>query len=181
MDLGSCGFNNAWVWVTKNMDVNMTPWAVQVLDPGQVKGWHASWNGYWDISRKPEGAFMKSVISFGLTLALFAASHAAQADEIVAQTTDATAGGALGLSTGVMLGGAAGGPLGALVGAGVGLFMGKGVQAASGLEERAYVVRDNSGAERVVRSPNATFAVGQQVGRQGARLRAIDNSDMPQG
>lgn len=124
---------------------------------------------------------MKSVISFGLTLALFAASHAAQADEIVAQTTDATAGGALGLSTGVMLGGAAGGPLGALVGAGVGLFMGKGVQAASGLEERAYVVRDNSGAERVVRSPNATFAVGQQVGRQGARLRAIDNSSMPQG
>lgn len=115
---------------------------------------------------------MKSIITLALTLALTAGGHLALADEIVDETTDTTAGGALGVSTGLMLGGAAGGPLGALVGAGVGLFVGQGLQTASGLEERAYAVRDANGAERVVRSPGAEFAIGQQVERRGARLQA---------
>ncbi|EZQ19622.1 hypothetical protein [Halopseudomonas bauzanensis] len=122
---------------------------------------------------------MKSLITFGLTLALTAAASLAAADEIVGETTDTTAGGALGVSTGVMLGGAAGGPLGALVGAGVGLFVGKGIQTASGLEERAYAVRDTAGAVREVRSPAAQFAVGQRVERRGARLQAVNLSETP--
>lgn len=122
---------------------------------------------------------MKSMITFGLTLALSVAGNLALADEIVAEASDTTAGGALGVSTGGMLGGAAGGPLGALVGAGVGLFVGKGIQTASGLEERAYEVRDAKGELRVVRSPTAQFAIGQQVERQGARLQAARLSNTP--
>ena len=120
---------------------------------------------------------MKSMLALGLTLALTltAAGNLALADEIVAQTTDTTAGGAFGVGTGVMLGGAAGGPLGALVGAGVGLFIGKGLQTASGLEERAYEVRDSAGENAVVRSPTAEFSIGQQVRRRGNRLHAAND------
>lgn len=119
---------------------------------------------------------MKSMLALGLTLALTAAGNLAIADEIVAETTDTTAGGAFGVGTGVMLGGAAGGPLGALVGAGLGLFVGKGLQAASGLEERAYEVRGAEGESAVVRSPTAEFAIGQQVERRGSRLHATNTA-----
>lgn len=97
-----------------------------------------------------------------------------QADEVVSETSDTTAGGAVGVLTGVMVGGAAGGPIGALVGAGVGLFAGKGVQEGSGLEGRAYVVRNEKGEEKVVRSPNSEFEAGEKVVIEGGRLHAPD-------
>nr|WP_090276489.1 hypothetical protein [Halopseudomonas litoralis] len=117
------------------------------------------------------------MIAFSLTLVLTAAGNAARADEIVAETTDTTAGGALGVGTGVMLGGAAGGPLGALVGAGIGLLVGKGLQSAGGLEERAYEVRGTDGENAVVRSPTTEFAIGQQVERRGSQLHAANTSE----
>ena len=114
---------------------------------------------------------MKSIVIMGLTLSLAALSMSTLADEVIAETTDSTAGGALGATTGVMIG-AIGGPLGALVGGGVGLLLGKGMQQAAGLEERAYAVRTASGETQVVRSPSAEFAIGQQVERRGNRLQA---------
>ena len=73
----------------------------------------------------------------------------------------------------MLVGGAAGGPIGALVGAGIGLLGGREVQEASGLEERAYTVRSNTGEEQVVRSPHDEFAISQQVDVKGRRLHAI--------
>ncbi len=83
---------------------------------------------------------------------------------------DTTAGASFGVGTGVLVGGAAGGPLGALVGAGIGFFAGSEVQKASGLEERAYKVRNSAGEEQTVRSPRQEFAIGQQVDVSGRRL-----------
>lgn len=114
---------------------------------------------------------MKHIVIIGLALSLTALSTSTLAGEVIAETTDRTAGGALGATTGVMIG-AIGGPLGALVGGGVGLLLGKGVQQAAGLEERAYTVRTDAGETQVVRSPNAEFAIGQQVERRGNRLQA---------
>ncbi|AWM95183.1 hypothetical protein DJ564_17540 [Pseudomonas sp. 31-12] len=96
----------------------------------------------------------------------------ASADEVLSQADDTTAGAAFGAGTGVLIGGAAGGPLGALIGAGLGLLGGREVQKATGLEERAYTVRSNTGEERVVRSPREEFAIGQQVDVRGRRLHA---------
>ncbi|KAA0952970.1 hypothetical protein FQ185_29775 [Pseudomonas sp. ANT_H12B] len=98
---------------------------------------------------------------------------AVYADEILSQTGDTTAGAAFGVGTGVLVGGAAGGPFGAVVGAVIGLFAGSGVQKASGLEERAYKVRSDTGEEQVVRSPRQEFAIGQQVEVSGRRLHAV--------
>lgn len=107
-----------------------------------------------------------------LLVALSGAS--AMADEVVAEAADTTAGAGLGATTGVMLGGAAGGPLGALVGAGAGWLLGKTAQQASGLQERAYAVRNAEGQTHVVRSPKAEFNIGQQVERRGNRLYALE-------
>lgn len=113
-----------------------------------------------------------SVLAVSIGLSLFSAG-AVQADQVLSQTGDTTAGAAFGVGTGVLVGGAAGGPLGALVGAGIGLFVGSGVQKASGLEERAYKVRSSTGEERVVRSPREEFAIGQQVEVSGRRLHPV--------
>ena len=109
-------------------------------------------------------------VSFGFS---FLSVLTAQADEVVSQTGDATAGAAFGAGTGVLVGGAVGGPLGALVGAGIGLFAGSEVQKAGGLEERAYRVRNGAGEEQTVRSPRKEFAIGQQVEVSGRRLHEI--------
>lgn len=96
-----------------------------------------------------------------------------RAEEVVSQTGDTTAGAAFGAGTGVLIGGAAGGPLGALVGAGIGLLGGREIQKASGLEDRAYKVRNNAGEEQIVRSPTEEFAIGQQVEVKGRRLHSV--------
>lgn len=113
-----------------------------------------------------------NALAFSIGLGLFGAG-AAQADEVLAQTGDNTVGEGLGAGTGMLVGGAAGGPIGALIGAGVGLLVGHSVQTASGLEQHAYKVRSSTGEEHVVRSPNQTFAVGQQVEISGIRLHAV--------
>ncbi len=111
------------------------------------------------------------ILSIGL--GLFGA-NAVQADEVLAQTGDTTAGAAFGAGTGMLVGGGLGGPIGALLGAGAGLLVGSSVQSASGLEERAYRVGSKTtGEEHIVRSPHAEFAIGQQVEVRGRRLHAI--------
>lgn len=122
----------------------------------------------------PFGGSMKnlSVLTVIVGLSLFSAGTT-RADEVLSQTGDTTAGAAFGAGTGVLIGGAVGGPLGALIGAGLGLLGGREVQTASGLEERAYTVRSNTGEEQVVRSPREEFAIGQQVSVKGRRLHAV--------
>lgn len=94
----------------------------------------------------------------------------AQADEVVAQAEDNSVGGLAAGFTGFLLGGAAGGPVGALVGGSLGFLGGSSVQDASGLSQRAYVVKTASGEEMTLRSPNAQFQVGDRVIRRGGRL-----------
>jgi hypothetical protein len=97
-----------------------------------------------------------------------------QADQVVREVPDTTAGKGFGALTGMMVG-AAGGPVGALIGAGVGFFVGGSVQQAGGLTETAYEVKDAQGDVSTVRSPNARFEVGQQVTRKGPRVVAQDH------
>lgn len=115
---------------------------------------------------------MKSSNLIVLCLSLACASFSF-ADQVVRETTDNTAGAAVGSLSGLMLGGAAGGPVGALVGAGAGFFAGRAVQQETGLSEPAYEVENQAGEREVIRSPNARFALGQRVERQGIRIQAV--------
>lgn len=110
------------------------------------------------------------VLSFTLCALL---SPLCQADQVIREVPDTTAGKGYGALTGMMVG-AAGGPIGALIGAGAGFFAGSSVQEASGKTDTAYEVRDAHGDISTVRSPNARFEVGQQVSRKGARLVASE-------
>lgn len=99
-----------------------------------------------------------------------AVSHQAGADEVIREVPDTTAGRGVGVLTGVMAGGAAGGPVGALVGGAAGFFVGAEAQRAAGLSERGYEVAAENGAVYRVRSPQATFAAGDQVTHAGSRI-----------
>lgn len=112
------------------------------------------------------------VLTVSISISLFL-TGVAQADQVISQTGDTTAGGAFGAGTGVLIGGAAGGPLGALIGAGIGLLTGREVQKVGGMEERAYKVRSDTGEEQIVRSPREEFAIGQQVQVKGNRPHAV--------
>ncbi len=103
-------------------------------------------------------------------LVALAVSHQASADEVIRKVPDTTVGKSVGVLTGVMVGGAAGGPVGALAGGAAGFFMGSGAQNAAGLSERSYEVATENGTLYRVRSPKATFAVGDQVRRSGPRI-----------
>ena len=103
---------------------------------------------------------------------LFLASTLATADEVVTVQEDRAVGGGFGGLSGFMLGAAAGGPIGALVGAGVGYFAGQEVQEVAGLEHNLYVLRDEEGNTRRLRTSAKGFDVGQQVEHDGRRLAA---------
>ncbi|KII27504.1 hypothetical protein NL64_27390 [Pseudomonas fluorescens] len=115
---------------------------------------------------------MTRSIALGFTLCALL-TPLCQADQVIREVPDTTAGKGFGALTGMMAG-AAGGPIGALIGAGVGFFAGSSVQKALGKTETAYEVKDAQGEIRTVRSPNARFEIGQQVTRKGARLVASE-------
>ncbi|VVN40131.1 hypothetical protein PS662_05411 [Pseudomonas fluorescens] len=115
---------------------------------------------------------MTRSIALGFTLCALL-SPLCQADQIIREVPDTTAGKGFGALTGMMVG-AAGGPIGALVGAAGGFFAGSAVQTGIGKSETAYEVKNAHGEISTVRSPNATFEVGQQVTRQGVRLVASE-------
>ncbi|VVP76462.1 hypothetical protein PS914_01777 [Pseudomonas fluorescens] len=116
---------------------------------------------------------MTRSIPLGFMLCLLL-SPLCQADQVVREVPDTTAGKGFGALTGMMVG-AAGGPVGALIGAGAGFFVGGSVQHAAGLTQTAYEVKDAQGDISTVRSPNARFEVGQQVTRKGPRVVAQDH------
>ena len=102
-----------------------------------------------------------------LTFSLLALSNV-QADEIIGETEDRTAGQSAGGMTGMMVG-AIGGPIGALIGAGVGALVGSSGQEAANSGEHAHQVRTDSDTVKTVRSPNRRFAAGDQVETRGNR------------
>ena len=93
-----------------------------------------------------------------------------QAAEVVAEQEENSVGTGFGGLTGLMVGAAAGGPVGAVVGAAVGGWSGAQVQRASGQTGTAYVVRDEEGEERWIRSPHQRFERGQRVDLRQGRL-----------
>lgn len=115
---------------------------------------------------------MTRSIALGFTLCTLL-SPLCQADQIIREVPDTTAGKGFGALTGMMVG-AVGGPIGALVGAAGGFFAGSAVQVGIGKSETAYEVKNAQGEINTVRSPNASFEVGQQVTRKGARLVASE-------
>ena len=123
---------------------------------------------------------MKAIRTLVLTITL-AGSGALQADQIVAEVPDNTGGAVAGSLTGLLLGGAAGGPIGALVGAGAEFFAGGSVQQSAGLSGNGYLVQGDDGAQYQVRSPAAEFSVGQQVERDGIRVRAVEGAVLADG
>ena len=110
-------------------------------------------------------------VSFTLCALL---SSLCQADEVIREVPDTTAGKGFGALTGMMVG-AAGGPIGILIGAGAGFFAGSTVQEGIGKTEIAYEVKNANGETSTVRSPNERFEVGQQVKRMGSRLVASED------
>ena len=97
-------------------------------------------------------------------------SHQAGADEVIREVPDTAAGKGVGVLSGVMAGGATGGLVGALLGGAAGYFVGAEVQQAVGLSERGYDVTADNGEVYRVRSPKASFTVGDQVTRAGSRI-----------
>lgn len=100
------------------------------------------------------------------------AMQSVQAAEVVAEKEENSVGTGFGGLTGLMVGAAAGGPIGAVVGAVVGGWSGAQVQSASGNTGTAYMVRDDEGEERWIRSPNRRFEPGQQVDLNQGRIVA---------
>lgn len=112
---------------------------------------------------------MKASPILALTLTLLATPFA-QADQVIREVPENTAGRGYGALSGIMLGAAAGGPIGALAGAGAGFWLGGSLQQQMGLSGRAYEIEDAQDERHVVRSPNETFSPGQNVRRQGSRI-----------
>lgn len=98
------------------------------------------------------------------------AVQSVQAAEVVAEQEENSVGTGFGGLTGLMVGAAAGGPVGAVIGVAVGGWGGAQVQRASGNTGTAYIVRDDEGDERWIRSPNQHFELGQQVDVQQGRI-----------
>lgn len=111
---------------------------------------------------------MKRFALFAFTAGLLAV-QSVQAAEVVAEQEENSVGAGFGGLTGLMVG-AAGGPVGAVVGAVVGGWSGAQVQRVSGQSGTAYIVRDEAGEERWIRSPHRRFEPGQQVDLRQGRL-----------
>lgn len=93
--------------------------------------------------------------------------HAAQIEKAV---EDQRTGQVFGGLTGVILGGL-GGPVGALAGGIAGAWLGGTAQEASGLSQRAYVVRTDEGEVQTIRAPHQQFSAGDQVTLEHGRIQ----------
>lgn len=114
---------------------------------------------------------MRKIITLCAVAALLN-SPLGQADQIISAQSDTRVGGGFSGLTGFMLGGAAGGPVGALIGGGLGYLAGSQAQETMGMEQTLYVLRDENGNTRSIRSSDARFVEGQQVTLQGSHITA---------
>lgn len=114
---------------------------------------------------------MRKIIILSAVSALLT-SPLGHAEQILSAQSDTLVGGGFSGLTGLMLGGAAGGPVGALIGGGLGYLVGSQAQEAMGLEQTLYVIKDENGLTRRVRSSDTGFIKGQQVSLQGSQVTA---------
>lgn len=112
---------------------------------------------------------LKRIVLTGALLA----SAPVDADTVTGEVLDTMPGkGVVGIS-GFLLGGfATGGPVGALLGGGLGWLLGDKAQQAVGEGGTAYRVRTSDGELVIVRSPNESWDVGDEVQIVGNRLVA---------
>jgi outer membrane lipoprotein SlyB len=96
------------------------------------------------------------------------------AAEIKGRVADNTSGRMVAGWAGFLVGGAAGGPAGAIAGGLISAWGGAKVQQASGQSGTAYEVELDDGSREVVRSPNLTWQVGDQVEVVGNRLTSLE-------
>jgi outer membrane lipoprotein SlyB len=115
---------------------------------------------------------MRKIITLCAVAALLN-SPLGHAEQILSAQSDTLVGGGFSGLTGFMLGGAAGGPLGALIGGGLGYLVGSQAQEAMGMEQTLYVLQDENGNTRSIRSADAHFVEGQQVTLQGSHIKAL--------
>jgi hypothetical protein len=143
----------------------------QLFENKQDKSWHGECNCR-NESLNNRKIVMKALPRIAL-LSLLVAAQSVSAAEVVGEVSDTTAGKVFGGTTGLLVGGAiAGGPVGALVGGLLGVFGGGLLQQETGLGQRAYQVKSADCALVEVRSPNASFAPGDDVIISGNRLKA---------
>mgnify|MGYP007055197815 FL=1 len=110
----------------------------------------------------------KKIILLSAALPL-AVSSFVMADKVVGQSTDKTAGKTLGGFSTFLIGGAAGGPVGAIVAGLAGAWAGGEIQEANNASGNTYQIRKTDGELVDLRSPNHTFAIGDEVIIQGIR------------
>lgn len=109
-----------------------------------------------------------------VALSFLAGTLNVSAAEVVSEIKDTSIGAGYGGLSGVMMGAAAGGPIGAIAGAVTGAFGGGSVQGATRTQQRAYMVRTDSGEIRRYRSPTRMYAVGDQVKIVRGRIQPAD-------
>ena len=107
---------------------------------------------------------MRKIITLCAVAALLN-SPLGQADQIISAQSDTRVGGGFSGLTGFMLGGA-------LIGGGLGYLAGSQAQETMGMEQTLYVLRDENGNTRSIRSSDARFVEGQQVTLQGSHITA---------
>jgi len=119
---------------------------------------------------------MKQAIGLALAGALLA-STTAYADTVTGEVLDTMPGKGVAGVSGFLVGGfASGGPAGALVGGVLGWILGDTTQQALGVGDTAYRVETADGKEVVVRSPNQSWATGDEVRIVGNRLVAASTA-----
>lgn len=112
---------------------------------------------------------MKKLIMTGALFLLM--SHGQlQAAEVIESVPDTLPGKGYGAASGFMAGSISGGPAGGILGAIGGWWLGHGIQRASGLHHNAYLVKEDDGNRKVVRSPGRDWEAGDKVEVVGRRL-----------
>lgn len=125
-------------------------------------------------STTPNRTIPRTLIIGTLAL-LYSGASIADSSEVIGRSPDNTSGRMLGGWSTFLLGGAAAGPFGAIAGGLIGIWIGDQAQAAAGLSGNHYQVKHADGSVDTVRSPRASFTMGDQVEIQGIRLRATNH------
>lgn len=112
---------------------------------------------------------MKKLIMTG-ALVLLMSNGPLQAAEVIERVPDTLPGKGYGAASGFMAGTATGGPAGGIIGAVGGWWLGHSIQRASGLHGTAYLVKEEDGSRKVVRSPGRDWEAGDKVEVVGRRL-----------
>ena len=119
--------------------------------------------------RNPQCQLLTKTLSTCL-IALALHTSSASAAEVTGHSPDKTSGRMLGGWTAFLIGGAAAGPIGAIVGGLGGAWVGGEIQEASGTNNQLHHVKTDEGQTLTLRSPNQTFAVGEQVTIAGNQI-----------